>query len=341
MASYSEESAHPSNSKWSNADIDLARYSLGIASTIMCVAAVVLLVHKKLHKSLSYRLILYLLIASMINSVTDTLQIPFYWYRPGGLDSNLELFCQVLGYMEVYCSWNLSLVIFYINVEIFVMVTYNHQLTKLEIPCTATCFILPCFIAAVPFSTNSYALVDHFCGLKQNNNEEGNDTDQAQFYVWYVPGLMIACTSVIIIIVAVLKLAYKLYQMKSLGNSESEELLHNRDQDRHSKALKETIPLAIYSMTLLALLITDILSLSDSNSKTLRDVSYVSNILTGCIGGSSAGIFFIQFCIKFYCPKKRSCMEQAEIPQPVNISSSDGGYHSTFYTAEDQAEESK
>ena len=344
MESNSDDSANSSTSMWSNDDVDLARYSLAVASVIVCVAAVILLVYKKLYTSFNYRLILYLLVASIINSVVDSLQMPFYWYGDLNSKPGLESFCQVLGYCELYCAWNMSFIIFFINVEIFVMVTYSHQLIKLEKPCTATCFILPCFIAAVPLSTNSYGLVGHFCTLKQNKTEQGRGTDPAQYYAWNVPGLIIAGIGVIMIIAAILKLAYKLYEMKSTNNPEREGLLDNRDQESHSKALKETIPLAIYSLTVLALLITDMLSprLSHSHSKTLKVVTYIANILTGCAGGCSAGIFFIQFCVKFYCPKKRPRQEQGDLPQqPINLSGSDERYQSSFYTADDQEEGSK
>ena len=145
MANNSDDCANSSNSKWSSADEDLARCSLAVASTILCVAAVILLVYKKLYKSFNYRLILYLLVASIINSVTDTLQMPFYWYCPEDLFSKpgRKNFCQTLGYLEIYCSWNLLLAISFINVEIFALFTYKHQLRKVEIPCTVTCFILP------------------------------------------------------------------------------------------------------------------------------------------------------------------------------------------------------
>ena len=344
MDNNSNDCANSSNFKWSNADVDLARYSLAVASAILCVAAVILLVYKKLYTSFNYRLILYLLIASIINSVTDTLQMPFYWQCPEDLvlKPGLKDFCHALGYLEIYCSWNLLLIISFINVEIFAMFAYKHQLTEQEIPCTATCFILPCFIAAVPFSTNSYGLVDHYCGLRQYKDEQDKHHDWIQVYVWYAPGLIIAGVSCILIIVGILTLAYQLYQMKKLDNPERELLLHDRGVENYTNAIKETIPLVAYSVAWLVLLITDILSLSNSHSDALSVIEYISNLATGFMGGFSAGIFFIHFCVKSFCLKKRPRKRQGDLPQqPVNFSSSDGRYQSTFYTAEDQEEGTK
>ena len=339
IASNSNHCANSSNSKWSRADVDLARYSLAIASAILCVAAVILLVYKKLYSSFNYRLILYLLIASIINSVIDTLQMPFLWHCPEDLNKKAGLrdFCQTLGYLEMYCSWNLLLTIFFISVEVFAMFVYKHQLTNLEIPCLVICFLLPCFIAAVPFFTRSYDLVDHFCGPRLYRNEQ--DLDWALLYVWYVPGLIIAGVSAILIIVAILKLAYQLYQMRTLDNPERERLL-NHDQENYSKALKESIPLVGYSVTWLVLLLTDILSLSSSGSKAVGVIRYISDTMQGFMGGISAGMFFIHFCVKFFCLKKRSRQEQEDLSKPINIFSSNGGDQSTYYTAsaEDQAE---
>ena len=129
--------------------------------------------------------------------------------------------------------------------------------------------------------------------------------------------------------------------MKKLDNPERERLVHNPGQESYSKALKETIPLVAYSVIWLVLLFTDILSLSGSDSKAVSVIMYISATMQGFMGGISSGMFFIHFCIKFVCLKKRPRQEQSDHSKHINILSSDGGYQSTFYTAEDQAEGTK
>ena len=339
MESNDDSCANSSNSKWQNGEADLVRSSLSVVSTILCVAAVVLFAYNKLYRLFGYRLILYLLIASMMNSVVDSLQMSFYWYGPEQLKPGLKSFCQVLGYFEMYCSWNGLLTIFFINADIFAVATYRHELTKVEKTCTAACFGLPFFIALVPLpSKKNYDLVGHYCVLWPYKGDSCNETNPFLMYTWLIPGMLITGISAILTTVAVIGLVYQLKQMKLLKTPEREELIAKKYQEKYSCVLRQTLPLVIYSLTFLVLLIVDVLCLIHPDKKTSHVVEYVSNVLTGCVGGSSATVFFIHFGIRFYCLKKQPRVEQSHLSQPIN----DGRYGSTsYYTAEDHLEENE
>ena len=150
----------------------------------------------------------------------------------------------------------------------------------------------------------------------------------------------IACVSFTIIIVSVFSLGHQLYQLKSLKSPEREELLASHDQERYLKAFKETLSLVMYPFTVLFLLIIDMLGLINLCSETARILGYISNVLSGCIGGISAGIFFLQqLCVRIQFLPKRPPGELSGNSNSVNIRTSNTGYGSTYYTAEDHLEE--
>ena len=218
------------------------------------------------------------------------------------------------------------------------MVTFKYQLIKLEIPCVLACFGLPCFISAVPFITHSFALVDHYCGLRQYKNGNCSNPDQIEQYIWFIPGSVVAGISVIIVIVAVLSLAYQLYQ-KSLKTPEREELIAKRDQRKYSKALRETLPFVTYPATILVLLIIDSLTPFTSNSPASFVFNCISDVLSGCMGGISAGIFFIHFLVRFQCLSKRPPIKLDDDFETTNTRTSSEGHGPTFYTAEEHLEQ--
>ena len=343
MANNSVNCPNTSNSKWNDADIDIARASVSLASAILCVAAVVLLVYSKLYSSFNYRLILYLLIASIINCVVDTLQVPFSLYGRDevSLTPKQTSFCHALGYLEVYCSWNMLLTTSFFIVEIFTIVTCEYQLIKLEIPCTTACFGLPCLISVVPIFTESYGLVEYYCGLKQYKDDDCNDPDPIIKYIWVIPGFVVAGINLILILVAVLSLAYKLHKIKSLNTPEREELIAKHDQECYSKALKEILPLVVYPVTVLVLLIIESLNPINSDSTATHVFNCISDVLSGCMGGISAGTFFIHFLVRLQRPAKQPPMEQGGLAQSINTRTSATGHGSTYYTAEDYLEGSK
>ena len=323
--------------------VDLARASLALASGILCVAAVVLLLYSKLCRSFTYRLILYLLIANIINSLADALQMPLYWY---GDEKNLTTAqnnsCIALACLEVYASWNLLLTVSFIIVEIFTLVVFGYALVKLEIPCTVACFGLPCFISVVPFITHSFKLVDHYCGLRQNKSENPSIPDPIEHYIWYIPGFVVAGINITFIIVAVLSLAYKLHHIKSLNTPEREELIAKRDQGRYAKALKEILPLAVYPTTVLVLVIIDSLTPINSNSQATFIFNCISDVLSGCVGGISAGTFFIHYFVRLQRPTKRPVREHGDHSQSINtMTTTTTGHGRTYYAAENYSEGSK
>ena len=333
------------SSKWHDAEVDIARASLSLASTILCAAAVILLVYSKYYRSFNYRLILYLLIANIISSLVDALQMPFYWYFP---ETSLTLpqryFCHALGFLEVYASWNLLLTVSFLIVEIFTMISCGYALAKLEIPCTVACFGLPCIVSVVPFITGSFALVDHYCGLRQYQDENCTYPDRIEEYIWFIPGCVVAGINVTIITVALLILAYKRHQLKSLSSPEREELIAKRFRETYSKALKETLPLVVYPTTVLVLLIIDSLNPINSDSRATFIFNCISDELSGCMGGISAATFFVHYFVKLQRPTKRAASKHSygDHSQTINTTSTSTTVDSrTYYTADNFSEGSK
>ena len=318
-------SANCSNSsKWNHAEVDDARASLALASAILCVAAVVLLVYSKLYRSFHYRLILYLLIANIINCLFDALQMLFFRHdNESSLSQAQKCFCYALSYLEVYTSWNLLLTVSFIIVEIFTMINYSYTLVKLEIPCAVACFGLPCFVSVVPFITGSFALVDHYCGLRQYKDGNCSDHDSIEKYIWFIPGLVVALMNVTLIIAAVLRLAYKLHQMKSL-NTQTTVLV---------------LVIFVYPIAVLVLVIIESLHRMDSNSHAIFILNCIFHVLLGCMGAIIAGIFFIHYLVRLKRSAKQPAVERGDQTGAINVRTSTTGHGPSYYTAEDNYSE--
>ena len=61
--------------------IDIISTTLPVVAVVSSTLAVLLLTYYKLYRSPAHRLILYMLLSQLMNSSTDTLQIPFLWLR--------------------------------------------------------------------------------------------------------------------------------------------------------------------------------------------------------------------------------------------------------------------
>ena len=173
--------------------VDIISSTFPIVSVIACALALVLIAYYKLHHSFNYRLVLYLLVSHFMNSVTNTLQVPFLWLKN---DTNKEEdvfgLCVVVAYMKVYCTWSVALSTTIVIVEISLMIMRYYQLRIREGILIIICFFFPTLFAFIPLAGWSYGSTEYYiCGFKHSDCQTTN-LEMYDEYM-YVPITIISC----------------------------------------------------------------------------------------------------------------------------------------------------
>ena len=305
---------------------------LSVTSLVMCVLAIALLTYYKLYCSFHHRLILYMLIAFLIDTIAGGLQIPFIWYRTRISEhQTIGNLCDAVSFIELYCAWNIQLSVAFMTAEVFTFIVFSKELQKAEVPLTVFCFAAP---LVVPISRlvqrTDYGMEEYYwCGFAA----VGNDTEQKKdFFKYILPGIAIMGVCSIALAIAMVWLAY--WSLQGYFKSRKEErqhLLVHKNAASFKKALKQSLPFIIYPAVFDIALILIYLNLI----RCFQQVLYIYVIIRGGIGSLASTIFFVH--VKALGPHKRNMFKRkssdASPTSRVGVinESQEGAHDTTFY----------
>lgn len=290
---------------------EVVRSSLSTVSMAVCSVAVALFFLYKLHRYFNYRLILYLLVANMLHSTVEALQLPFLWIQVSSKapDTAGSIYCMGMAFLEEYSGLVLLLCVAFICAEIFVMVVCYSELSKVEVPCVALCIVLPVLVSAVPFTTNTYGFSNGVCWIEQNKASSSRSLGQVEQYaLWYGPAIAIGICCMFCTVAAIVFITCHSFRNRVMDGSASDHLeipLQISLQGKYISALKETLPFMIYPITVLIVSLAEISSvlytectLSGSSTELAPiAVGIVADVSSGCVGMLCASAFFIHLHI--------------------------------------------
>ena len=205
------------------------------------------MVYYRFYRSFNYRLILYLLMSFVNDAVENSLELPFVLYHSYTVKhSYVYDLCKLVGFLQVYCLWNIQLSVAFLTAEVFAMIVFFVELRKAEVPLTIACFSLPVAMAFIPLVKKpgyGYGQL-LWCGFAADRNAKKLSSDMYQLDI---PGMVLTGICVIATATAMLCLAYRgLQQHFQAKNTEGQHLLHVKAKKRYQNALKESIPLSAY-----------------------------------------------------------------------------------------------
>ena len=268
----------------------------GAVSALMCILAIALIVRLRMYKSLTNRIVLYLLVAVLFYCLTTVFGISALWhnYWKG---EHYKL-CVVEGFLNGYSSLVLFFSTLMVTLHLTIMVLFTSSYEKITKRTCCTCTILDAFyllfswilsliIAWIPFVHNNYGLSGLWCWIRMYNdncswNEKGMLEVYGTDYGELILGLSLNNFVLFVVVVTLCK--------RSCYNTFSLE---------YRKVLKQILPLIIfpiiYQVLNLIALINHIYQ-SVKSGKYLKGLFFAHGV-TNSGWGFFAGLFIIIYLL--------------------------------------------
>ena len=169
--------------------------SSGLVSTLACIGVVILIFLLKKHYFFSQRLILYLSIASLLNSVSTAL-------RYQRLGETIHGLCVFTAFFDQTTSWSALIAISCITVNLLLLVVFRKQTTKLEPFFFIMIFIFPLTFNWIPFVEDAYGVSGAWCWIRTKNEDCSVFLfgTYLSFILWWVPLYVILAVLIVIYI---------------------------------------------------------------------------------------------------------------------------------------------
>ena len=221
-----------------------SEYAINVAivtnsvSILVCLLAALLVFGLKLHKKLVYRLALYQVLAALVFSVAQMLQIIMVDYR-----SNPEIYgsiCIAIAFFVMYCQWMKLVSTMWVTFHLFCFAVLHKNLKKLEVLYIVTSLLVPAVVASVPLVTHSYgySLVGGCYVPVYANNNTLLVAEIETVALWDGPAIVVLFAASTAMFVMMIKLAHRVcWRFKNEPTS---------DVDQNWNALKQLLPLAVF-----------------------------------------------------------------------------------------------
>ena len=262
--------------------------STAAVSAFVCIFAIVLIVIFRMYKSLTNRIILYLLVAALSFSLANMFLILALWQNYWKREH--YKWCVAEALINEYSDLVMLFSTLMVTVHLTIMVLFDRcyqNITKLEPFYLFFPWILPLIIAWIPLVHNNYGISGAWCFIRLYNddcswNKEGMIEVYATLYGELFLGLILNNIALAVVLVTLCK--------RSCYNNTSLD---------YRKALQQTLPLIgfpiIYQMLTWIALANRIYQ-SATSGKYVKWM-FFSHAITAASWGFFAGIFTIVYLI--------------------------------------------
>ena len=224
---------------------------LGLAATIVCFVATLLVAVFKLYRYFAHRLALYQVLAALLYGIALSLELPAVNYYRN--ETVYIPICKAVGFFAVYFAWLKLLFSSWVILHLFCFAVFYKNLQRLEPLFVLLAIIVPLLFVWVPFLHNSYGLAGPWCWIKNWRNDCINEKFSIgqieQFALWYGPAIVSSVVDVVAIIIIIIVLVCH----KQSDDQTSTPLITNSEQWR--KVLKQLLPLLAYPIVFCIILL--------------------------------------------------------------------------------------
>ncbi len=265
--------------------LSILKGALSVFSCLPCAVVVVMIICLKAYRSFIYRLATYLTLAAIFYSITTALQMV-----PGDLFHVYNrAFCKAVGFLAEYGSWVLLLYIYWVIVQLLLLSVCHVSTKKVEVILVFFPILLPLCFVWVPFVHDLYGPAGGWCWIMTATAEcqTIREGQIEQFVLWYGPMFVASLGSIVVTLTTIIMLC------RGARAGEGDE---NPMQFQYQRALKEAIPLLIYSI-LFSLF--DWVAISSRVYYAVTDQTNYPLWLVHAIGDASRGLF-VPFAFLFH-----------------------------------------
>ena len=162
----------------------IARAISGTISFFASLSVILMIIFFKKYILFTQRLILYLVIAVMLNSLTVAIQGATYFPDVPAADS----YCVASGFLNQITNWSIIFAICCIGVDLYFKAVAK-KVSRREWIYVLTIFIGPLLFNWIPFIDNAYGKAGPWCWIKQYNDDCTQNMVGfiSRLILWYVP----------------------------------------------------------------------------------------------------------------------------------------------------------
>ena len=196
-----------------------------LISTIACAGVIALIIILRKHYFYTQRLILYLNIAALLNSVSIVLRLQRIGYKS---DSDaLEGLCVFTGAFDHITAWSELIAICCITINLLLNAVFHKNTEKLEKVYFILIFFFPLTFNWIPFIKNTYGKAGAWCWIRGQDDDTCEDFQfgiYLRFILWYVPSYVILAILLVIYILIIYKVGRNRRQFEGKYDPETDML---------------------------------------------------------------------------------------------------------------------
>ena len=290
-------------SRWQRDTLLYANGVTGLSSALCCVVAVSLPIALRLYKHSIYRLSMYQVLGSFLQSFSMGLALMLLNYN--GKEMYYRVSCKLTAFLVQYSLLVKLLFTSWLTFHLFFYVVFFRNFQRLEWLYVSTSTLLPLLVVWIPFIHDSYG-VSISCHIRSwNDGCASSDYVTGiveQFVLYYGPAIVSLIVNIIAVVVMVAIMVRRVYASK---HGEKEPLIDERNQK--VEALKQILPLLSYPIIYFVLLLFPLLDriyMAASSSRNNYAFA-MAHVVIHPIMGLFAGLALIlHICILQWRQKK-------------------------------------
>ena len=205
------------------AKVALASAISASASLLASVFVIFIIVFYKKYNFISQRLILYLAISSMLSSISSMVHRVNYNNEMSTFYTN---FCIFAGFFEQTTSWMVLNAITVLTTYLFVLVSFQKDIKKLEVLFILLIFLFPIVISLIPFIESSYGESGAWCWIRSEDRTTCEEHPLGRiliFIMWFAPVHILLLAMVVMYIVILTCIRPNQWKYKPWGKKITED----------------------------------------------------------------------------------------------------------------------
>ena len=285
-----------------------------LISVFACTGVILLVVLFKKYNFFTQRLILYLNLAALFNSVAIALRLQRLAFVTNSEDNpHLTGLCVFTGFIDQVTAWSEVIAISCITFNLLLKAVFHKQVGKLEIVYFILIFIFPLTFNWIPFIDSAYGKAGAWCWIR-NQNDDCTDNVlgyYSRLILWYIPAyvilLIIVCTYIFIL--------YKVKTQHHLWEGKYDP----ETERRKEMQLKEVRPLLWYPLIFLLLNLFPLINriYDASEGPPIIALWYLQAIFSPLQGGFIAIVYTLdkETRQRLNCTEIRGALSRADITE--------------------------
>ena len=199
--------------------------SSALLSAMCCTAVIGLIFLLKKHSFFIQRLVLYLSLAALVNSLSIVLRL----YRLGDQQqSEIEGLCIAAAFIDQTSMWSLFMAFTAITFTLLMSIIFHKSTVRLEGLYIVLIVFFPLSFNWIPFIDNTYGRAGAWCWIR-NQNYEDNCTEHKfgtvlQLALWYIPGYVLLGILLMVYLVIVFSVVRQKFSQSKKDDAETRKL---------------------------------------------------------------------------------------------------------------------